>query len=114
MKTTEYLHKLDAFGNERLRARFTTSRGRVMDIVVQYESFYRERWLPIVRYDCAHGFFHRDTLLLGGGKEKQSIAMERLEDALLYANQDIKDHWRWYKKQYLRRMKNDKEGNGGA
>jgi hypothetical protein len=59
-------------------------------------------------------FFSSGDSPARGGKEKQSIAMERLEDALLYANQDIKDHWRWYKKQYFRRMKNDKEGNGGA
>ena len=31
-------------------------------MVVQYESKIKDKWYPIVRYDCSHGFFHRDIL----------------------------------------------------
>ncbi|HEY1872654.1 MAG TPA: hypothetical protein VGG71_16450 [Chitinophagaceae bacterium] len=60
-------------------------------MVVQYESLINGKWMPIVRYDCSHGFFHRDVLYPGGEKEKQTITIANLEDALNYAEQDIKD-----------------------
>jgi len=43
-----------------------------------------------------------------GKKEKQPIMIENLNDALQYAEQDIKDRWSWYKERYKRRLKNDK------
>lgn len=76
-----------------------------MDIVVQYESFINNKWTPIVRYDCAHGFLHRDVLYPDGQKEKQAINITNLGDALNYAEQDIKDRWEFYKERYLKRIK---------
>jgi len=60
---------------------------------------------PIVRYDCSHGFFHRDALLPDNTKEKQAIIITTLEDALNYAEQDIKDRWEFYKDRYLKKFK---------
>lgn len=84
--------------------RIKTEKGKVTDIVVQYESFLNNKWAPIVRYDCSHGFFHRD-LLYNGEKEKQVIPITTLEDALNYAEQDIKDRWEFYKEKYLKKTK---------
>jgi hypothetical protein len=58
-----------------------------------------------VRYDCAHGFFHRDLLYPKEQKEKQSINITSLENALNYAEQDIKDRWEFYKERYLKKLK---------
>lgn len=44
-----------------------------------------------MRYDCSHGFFHRDILTPKGEKIKQAIPLNNLKDALTYAKQDIKD-----------------------
>jgi hypothetical protein len=74
-----------------LRIRICTEKGRVSDLVVQYESCIREKWFPIIRYDCSHGFFHRDVLSPNGDKEKQTIPIVSLEDALNYAEQGFKD-----------------------
>jgi hypothetical protein len=64
-----------------------------------------EKWTPIVRYDCSHGFFHRDVLFLEGEKEKQLIPITALKDALNYAEQDIKDRWEFYKDRFIKRKK---------
>lgn len=77
--------------------RIETSKGKVKYFVVQYETFLNNDWNAIVRYDLAHESFHRDVLNPKGEKEKQVIAINNLEDALNYSQQDLKDHWEFYK-----------------
>ncbi len=105
MKEINYQIFLDADGTEKLRIRFHTDKGKVLDVVVQYESFIHNKWVPIIRYDCSHGFFHRDVLYPGAEKEKQTINIMNLEDALNYAEQDIKDRSESYKERYLKKIK---------
>ena len=106
MREISYQKYLEGTETERLRIRIKTEHGKVIDIVIQYETFLNNRWTPIVRYDCAHGFFHRDLLFPKGVKEKQTIAItSSLSDALNYAEQDIKDRWELYKERYLKRIK---------
>ncbi len=88
-----------------MRIRITTKRGKVTNIMVQYEAKIKDAWQEIVRYDCAHGYFHRDVIYPGGKKEKQAIGIENLKDALQYAEQDLNDRWSWYKERYKRRLK---------
>jgi hypothetical protein len=59
----------------------------------------------IVRYDCAHGFLHRDVMLPKGKTEKQPLSIANLSDALQYAEQDIKDRWQWYKERYIKGLR---------
>ena len=75
------------------------------DVVIQYETRIKDKWHIVVRYDCAHGFFHRDLLNRKGDKIKQPIPITNLNDALTYAEQDLKDRWEWYKEQYKRGAK---------
>ncbi|MBX9785391.1 MAG: hypothetical protein K2X48_19060 [Chitinophagaceae bacterium] len=96
---------LDDSGTERLRIRIETAKGGVKYFVVQYETYINEDWTAIVRYDLAHGFFHRDVMNYKGEKEKQSITITNLEDALNYAQQDLKDRWEFYKERFLKQMK---------
>ncbi len=88
-----------------MRIRIRTENGQIIDIVIQYESYINNKWIAIIRYDCAHGFFHRDVLYAKGEKEKQSIAITSLQDSLNYAEQDIKDRWEFYKERYLKKLK---------
>ncbi|MEO5571721.1 MAG: hypothetical protein ABIT08_13565 [Bacteroidia bacterium] len=104
MKEISYQKFLDNNESERLRIRIKTEKGKVIDLVVQYESYLNNKWTPIVRYDCAHGFFHRD-ILFNGKKEKQTITITSLVDALNYAEQDIKDRWEFYKERFLKKNK---------
>lgn len=105
MKEISYQIFLDGDELEKLRIKIHTDKGKILDIVVQYESFLNNKWTPVVRYDCSHGFFHRDKLYPHNEKEKQSISITRLEDALKYAEQDIKDRWEFYKERYLKKLK---------
>jgi hypothetical protein len=88
-----------------LRVRLEIENGILKDIVFQYESFINGQWIPIVRYDIAHGFFHRDIMSPSGEKEKYPIEIYDLKVAASYAEQDIKDKWEFYKEKYVRKMK---------
>jgi hypothetical protein len=102
MGTKVFLKELEDKDTERLRLKIVVVKGKVVDMVVQYESVVDGKWTPIARYDCAHGFLHRDVMFRNGDKRKEVIAIERLEDALAYAQQDFKDHWQSYKDRYLK------------
>ena len=95
-------------GEDRLRFRFTKDKGKISDLVVQYEILINGHWRPVVRYDCAHGFFHRDIISCDGSKVKKAIDVPDLNYALLFARQDIEDKWEWYKEQFLKSIKYDK------
>ena len=88
-----------------MRVRLTVQKGKLADVLYQYESLLNGKWTAIVRYDCKHGFFHRDVLHPNGEKEKFEIAIDSLKSASQYAEQDIKDHWEFYKERYVKKMK---------
>ena len=105
MGSKEFTKELSLDGEDRLRIKIEVEKGKVKDVVVQYESKIKDKWYPIVRYDCSHGFFHRDILNQKGEKTKQVIQIQNLKDALTYAEQDIKDRWEWYKKRFKKGIK---------
>lgn len=108
MPKKEFIKFLDKNSFERLRVKIVTEKGNLVDIVFQYESFINGKWREIVRYDCAHGYFHRDEINPLGNPKKTQIAIEDLKLAASYAEQDLKDRWEWYKDRYINKLKNDK------
>jgi len=105
MTEKEFTKLISQSGDDRLRLKIETEKGKVVDIVVQYEAKFDEEWHPIIRYDCSHDFLHRDVMWPGGKKEKYPLDIPDLKTALLYAEQDIKDRWKWYRDQYRRRLR---------
>ena len=105
MKEKSFIKHLDKEGFERIRMEITVEKEKVLDIMLQYETLIHNKWTPVVRYDCAHGFFHRDVLSPKGDKEKQRIAIENLDHAIQYAEQDIKDRWKFYKQRFTKKIK---------
>ena len=105
MKKIEFVSYLDSLGLNRIRVRLMTDNGALQDVMFQYEASIAEEWTPIVRYDCAHGFFHRDVLLPSGDKEKQIVEIDTLKRASQYAEQDLKDRWEWYRERYIKKLK---------
>ena len=82
MGSKEFTKELSLDGEDRLRIKIEVEKGKVKDVVTQYESKIKDKWYPIVRYDCSHGFFHRDLLNSKGEKTKQIIQIQNLKDAL--------------------------------
>ena len=90
---------------DRKRHEHTTDKGEVTKFVVQYETLFKDKWLPIVRYDTAHGYAHKDLLNPDGSTEKIFLGMADLNEALTLADIDINEKWERYKERYFRRIK---------
>ena len=105
MPRKEFVKIISPSGDDRLRLRIRTEKGQIADMVVQYEAKFGDKWHAVVRYDCSHGFLHRDVMLPGGKKEKYPLDIPDLKTGLIYAEQDIKDRWKWYRDRYRRRLK---------
>lgn len=104
-RSIEFETELDKNGLDKLRVRLKTHKNELIDVVYQYETFINENWVAIVRYDCAHGFFHKDVMSPNGNKEKTEMTFDSLKSASQYAAQDLKDRWEWYKERYLKKLK---------
>ena len=84
-----------------VRIRFETEHGQILSFVVQLECFFEGyEWLPIVRYDTAHGFAHRDTLHPKQETEKTELAVRDYNEGMNYAIEDIKANWQFYRRRY--------------
>ena len=73
-----------------------TTKGKVVKFVVQLEVKHGGNWNEVVRYDCTHGFAHRDFYDLSGKHIKEELYLS-FEDALTLADDDIDDNWETYK-----------------
>lgn len=103
MPEIDYEVQLDDAGLEWLRVRITTTGGQVMTFAVQYETTIDEHWAPVVRYDNAHGFAHRDVIDIQGRVVKEPlVGFPTPKIALDIGDRDIRANWRRYRRNYLR------------
>ena len=90
---------------DRIRVQFTRDKGVIVDFVVQYEAEIQDRWHPVVRYDLAHGFLHRDRLDPQGElTRKEPVPYGSLSDAMTEAIRDLKVNWPEYRRWYKERL----------
>jgi hypothetical protein len=100
---TEYDIALDDAAQEWLRERIWTENGQVVGFTVQYETTLAGERVPVVRYDTAHGFAHRDRMSRSGKPVKDPLGDNlSLQDALQIAERDIRQHWQRYRQEFLR------------
>jgi hypothetical protein len=85
---------------DRYRHRHVRIEGRVVEFMVQYEIRLESGWAPVVRYDTAHGFAHRDLFSQSGKSVKTPLGFQDLNRALTFAEADLKANWRWYRQRY--------------
>jgi hypothetical protein len=103
MPRKEYAFQLDDEGLEWIRVRLTTAHGRLTQFAVQYETIIDGQLCPVVRFDNAHGYAHRD-LLNRQGRIKQKDAMPgnpTLAEALTQGRNDIVRNWPRYRREYF-------------
>jgi len=58
--------------------------------------------MPIIRYDTAHGFAHRDLILPTGRVDKTPIFVHTFTEALDFAEADLRANWRGYVERFLK------------
>ena len=90
---------------DRIRVRFKKDRGKILEFVVQYETWVRGGWQVIVRYDTAHGKAHTDVYRPNGTREKRLLHFPNFNGAFSYAEEDIKANWEHYRQRYFKEEK---------
>jgi hypothetical protein len=107
-ETTKYIVTLDqsAGGHNRMRVRIRAESRVVVRFSVQYETDLDGTTYPVVRYDTAHGFAHRDLLdRAGRNVDKLYLGDEsRFGQVLDQAIADIKVNWTTYLERFLEDM----------
>ena len=98
MRITEYVIPLGE--NARKRHYHETDKGKVIGFAVQLEVLVDNRWQVVIRYDSAHGFSHIDRYYLDGRKIKKELYLN-FSEALILADEDIKENWKIYQKAFL-------------
>ena len=99
-KIVDFVLPLDM--NNRIRHYHRVNRGRIEQFVIQYETKLQLKWLVVVRYDTAHGFAHRDLMHVDGRTDKLSLGTLNFNDALTFAENDIKNNWSKYRANYFK------------
>ncbi len=100
MAEKEYLIRLG--GRARKRHYHKTDKRQVVTFMVQLEVEVEEGvWKPVIRYDCAHNFAHRDRYNLKGDLNKEEIPLS-FTDSLDLADKDINGNWDIYQERFLR------------
>ena len=97
MHEIEYLLYLTADGIDRLRVIARKDKGEILEFIVQYETVILGEWRPVVRYDTAHGFAHKDIIRADGEVVKQPLFFETYNLAFTFATLDLKMNWSQYK-----------------
>ena len=100
MRAIEYVSFLSPDATDRLRVRAQRIGPEIVSFVVQYEAYLGGRWRPIVRYDTAHGFAHRDQMHPDGRVDKTPLLWETYNVALTVATEELKAQWQPYRRRY--------------
>lgn len=100
MRTVEFHRFLN--DDNALRVRFELEHGQILKFVVQLECRFgsHQNWVPVVRYDTAHGFAHCDRLHPYQPTVKTEMLTQNYNDALTVAMNDLIIHWQSYHKRY--------------
>lgn len=100
MRTVEFRRLLDY--DNALRVIFETERGHILRFVVQLECQFVEdgEWIPMVRYDTAHGYAHRDILHPTQKEEKTEMPVQNYNEALTIEMDDIVEKRYDYHRRY--------------
>lgn len=105
MHEIEYLFYLNAESTDRLRVYAQKGKGEILEFVVQYEALILGDWKPVVRYDTAHGFAHKDVIRANGEVIKHPLFFETYNLAFTFATLDLKANWRQYRDSLEKEMR---------
>src|SRR6266480_1483262 len=92
-------------GGARVRCAYQRVGRTIVRFTVQLEIERSGSWLPVVRYDNAHGFCHRDDLHPDGGQDKTAVFVGDVNATFTYAIQDLRTNWTVHRHRFLNEMK---------
>lgn len=104
-RTEEFVVRLNT--DCRRRHRHTHYKGKIISFSVQLEVEHKDRWYPVVRYDTAHGFAHRDFIRFNEKIDKTTLFLQDYNEALIFAEEDLKNNWELYREKFLKETQND-------
>ena len=95
---------LDDHARNWIRVEFVREGKQLITFLAQYEILIGDEVYPVVRYDGAHGYAHRDLLNRRGDLiDKQELpGNPSFRDALEFGRRDILANWRRYRANFLR------------
>lgn len=64
--------------------------GFVIQVEIRDSSYENEIWKPVIRYDHAHGFIHRDMIKSDGNKTKHKLKTQNPKEAIISAIEEIR------------------------
>jgi len=103
IQTKSFVYAIDS--DCRIRHYHQQQKSQILGFVVQLEVRVAEIWHPVVRYDTAHGFAHRDQLHHRAPTEKSPLAIETFNQALTLAERDLRENWQDYRAGFLEEVK---------
>lgn len=75
--------------------------------MVQYETYLKEHWFPVIRFDTAHGFAHLDIIHFKGKTEKVPLGITNFNEALTFAQNEIRKEWQNHKRRFVREVEDE-------
>jgi hypothetical protein len=91
-------------GETQIRCRYHRLKRRLLRFTVQLEIFHGGKWLPVVRYDNAHGFCHRDTLHADGTQDKTGVFVGDLNETFTFAVDELRANREAHRTRYLQEL----------
>jgi hypothetical protein len=92
-------------GQARMRCHYKRKGKSILQYTVQLELLHEGVWKPIVRYDNAHGFCHRDTVHPDGSQEKTPIFIGTANDTFTWAIKEAQGNWEAHVKRFLEEVR---------
>lgn len=91
----------------KLRIRLFIKRGKLHNYTVQLEHLLEEDWKQVVRFNCFHGFVHKDIYNITGEQtDKIDLGeFDDLRDAVSLAIKDINDNHEYYIRKFKKGLK---------
>lgn len=93
--------------DSRVRHYHSRLKEQVVEFMVQLEINVKGEWRPVVRYDTAHGFAHRDVFHGDGRVEKVPLPIGEYNSTLTFAELDIRSNWELYRERFVQEVYED-------
>lgn len=91
-------------GDVSLRLRYRISGNDVEAFTVQLEYFVDGNWIPVVRYDSAHGIPHRDVLNPAGDVIAKEWLPGSFNEVLTSSIRELRVNWKQHISRFIGRQ----------